>query len=171
MRILLVTHYYADHRGGVEIIAGELARRLAGNDCSITWAASGPEPEEAIGRVEYLPMRALNVTERLLGVPYPVWGPRSLARLSEAARGCTLVHVHDSLYAGNLFAYLSARRRGTPVVVTQHIGLVPYRVRPLRWLMSAANRTVGRMVLSGAAQTVFYSRNAEDYFSRFVRFR
>src|SRR5262245_20652725 len=58
MRVLLVTHYYAEHRGGVEIVAAELARRLAdrrlagrGNGVEIVWVASaGPGDASFVGR-------------------------------------------------------------------------------------------------------------------------
>ena len=44
MRILMTTHYYAEHRGGVEIIAEEVGRRLARRGAEVVWAASGPAP-------------------------------------------------------------------------------------------------------------------------------
>src|SRR6516164_2643332 len=42
MAVLLVTHYYAEHRGGVERIAEEVAGRLARRGISVEWAASAP---------------------------------------------------------------------------------------------------------------------------------
>ena len=109
MNVLLVTHYYADHRGGVEIVAAELARRLAARGVHVRWAASTPAMDPAPPGVELLPMRACNVTERRLGFPYPVWGPISLLRLLRAVWRCDVVHVHDCLYLGNVVAYLAAR--------------------------------------------------------------
>ena len=171
MRVLLVTHYYAEHGGGVEIVARELAVRLARRGAAITWAASAPAPACADEGVSYLPMRAWNGTERRLGVPYPLWGPVGLARLGSAVRQCDLVHLHDCLYEGNMAALLRARRAGKPVVVTQHVGKVPYRHALLRGLLATAQGTLGRMVLGGASQTVFVSRKVLDYFRPIVRFR
>ena len=45
MRVLLVSHYYAEHRGGVEIVAGELAKRFAARGVDLLWAASQPAPK------------------------------------------------------------------------------------------------------------------------------
>jgi glycosyltransferase involved in cell wall biosynthesis len=170
MRVLLVSHYYPEHRSGVEIIAGELARRLAARGVEIVWAASAGDGDGPAGAIR-LPMRAWNVAERRLGFPYPLWCPASLGRLSREVGRCDLVHLHDSLYLGNVVAYLCARRQRKPVVVTQHIGLVPYSNRALRALMALANRTLARMVLGGARRCVFYSPHVEGYFTRFVRFQ
>jgi glycosyltransferase involved in cell wall biosynthesis len=171
MHILLVTHYYADHRGGVEIVAGELAARLAANGIEITWAASQPAPAALPLGVTALPMRAWNITERRLGFPYPLWSPDSLAQLVRAVRRCDAVHLHDCLYLGNVCAFGCARLLGKPVIVTQHVGLVPYRSRLLRTVLAAANGTLGRLVLGGSDQVVFISRKVQDYFAQRVRFR
>src|SRR5580692_4989383 len=144
MRVLLVTHYYAEHRGGIEIVAGELSERLARRGVEIVWMASRPSsaaPSQGISRV---PMPTWNITERLLGFPYPLWGPIGLIRLCGQVRRCDLVHLHDSLYLGTVVAYLCARLFRKPVVVTQHVGLVPYSRRLLRYLLAFANHTLAR---------------------------
>jgi glycosyltransferase involved in cell wall biosynthesis len=169
-RILLVTHYYADHHGGVEIVAGELAARLAGHGCRVTWAASGPAPALAEGVVP-LPMAACHFAERRCGFPYPLWGPRGLARLWRAVEEADIVHLHDSLYFGNVAAYGMAKWSRKPVIVTQHVGAIPYRSRLLRLLLTAANQTLGRAVLGGSEQTVFIAEQVRRHFEGFVRFR
>src|ERR1051325_9381093 len=99
MRVLLVTHYFAEHRGGVEIVAGELARRLAARGVQITWLASqsaepaAPAKDEAVMR---RPIYAWNFTEQRLGFPYPLWSPLDLLRLSQQVRNAEVVHLHDS---------------------------------------------------------------------------
>jgi glycosyltransferase involved in cell wall biosynthesis len=171
MTVLLVTHYYADHRGGVERIAEEVAGRLTRRGIPVEWAASAPCDSPLPDGVTALPMTACNVTERRLGVPYPVWGPISLLRLCAAVRRCRLVHLHDCLYFGNFVAYLCARLFRKPVVVTQHIGMVPYSSRLLRGLMSLANGTLARIVLGGASACVFYSERVRNYFQTRTGFR
>lgn len=169
--ILLVTHYYADHHGGVEIVAAELASRLTNHDCKITWAASGPAPESLPDGVRALPMRAWNITERMFGFPYPLWSPNSLSKLCRVVQAADVVHLHDSLYLGNLAAYLAARRLGKPVVVTQHVGEIPYRSPLLRCLLWAANHTLARHVLGRSTQTIFIAEQVRRFFSQFVSFR
>lgn len=169
-RILLVTHYYADHHGGVEIVAGELATRLAGGGCRVVWAASGPAPVLPEGIVP-LPMRACHLAERRCGFPYPLWGPVGLARLWRAMREADVVHLHDSLYFGNAAAFCMAKWLRKPVIVTQHVGAIPYRSPLLRGLLTAANHTLARMVLSRSEQAVFIAEQVRRHFERFVRFQ
>ena len=121
MRVLLVTHYYAEHRGGVEIVAAELARRLAARGVEIIWVASDGPAASSTG-VTRLPVSAWNLTEQRLGFPYPLWSPLALLRLSQQVRAADVIHLHDSLYLGNVVAYLWARWYHRPVVVTQHVG-------------------------------------------------
>ena len=110
MRIALVTHYYPAHRGGIELVAGELARRLAaGHGASIGWHASDCDPAPAIPGVACDPGRAWNGIERHAGVPYPIWSPGALHRVARSARAADAVHLHDCLYLPNLVAYAAAR--------------------------------------------------------------
>jgi glycosyltransferase involved in cell wall biosynthesis len=177
IRVLLVTHFYPEHGSGIEIVAGALAERLARREAVIEWAASDLSSRPSCqngacdGSITRLPMPAWNWAERRLGVPYPIWGPSGLLRLARAVARCDVVHLHDSLYCGNFAAYLFARLARKPVIVTQHIGLIPYRSQLLRALMTAANGSVGRAVLTGAQRCVFISAQVRDFFLHRLRFR
>ena len=91
--------------------------------------------------------------------------------MSHLVARCDIVHLHDSLYLGNVLACRLAKRYGKPVVVTQHIGAIPYKNPLLRGLLSIANRTLARRVLTGCDRCIFISPRVRDYFARFVRFR
>ena len=171
MRIVLVTHYFPAHRGGIELVAGELATRLAGKGADITWYASDTDAAPEIPGVTCVRAKAYNAIERRLGVPYPLWSISALRALSRAVRAADAVHLHDCLYLANVVAYLAARRAGRPVIVTQHIGMVPYRNPLLRALLFLAYRVLGRLVLGGATQVVFISGTVKRYFETFVTFR
>jgi glycosyltransferase involved in cell wall biosynthesis len=168
-RVTLVTHYYPAHRGGVERVAGQLAERLAASGTAeFEWHASDCDAAPAAVRgITLVPARSWNGIERLLGFPYPLWSVGALCRLWKACRSADLVHIHDCLYLPNVVAYIAARR----VLVTQHIGHVPYRNPLLRVLLWIANGILGRWILGGADQVVFESATVQAYFSRFVRFR
>lgn len=173
LRVVLVTHYYPAHRGGVERVAGELARRLAtAQAVSMEWHASDcDEPPQRDARLQPVTAASCNFTERRLGFPYPLWTPRSLRRLARACRDADVVHLHDCLYFANLVAFRAARRAGRGVLVTQHIGHVPYRNPLLAGAHRVANRALGAWVLGNADRVVFESESVRRYFSRFVRYR
>lgn len=172
LRVTLVTHYYPAHRGGVERIAGQLAERLAASGVArIDWHASDCDPAPVATGVTAVPARACNGLERATGIPYPLWRPAALRRLVRACTESDIVHLHDCLYLQNVIAFLAARRARRPVLVSQHIGLVPYRNALLRGSQHTANQALGRLVLGGADQVVFESETVRRYFSGFVRFR
>jgi glycosyltransferase involved in cell wall biosynthesis len=171
MRILVVTHYYSTHAGGIEIVAGALASRLAASH-DVTWAASDCDPlPDTAGRVRLVPMRALNVVERVTGLPFPLWGPRSLLRLWRETASADVIHLHDAAYVGNWAAFVFGRWRRKPVIITQHAGVIRYRSWILRAALRALHTTVVRALLSRATRVVFISPVVRAYFAQFVTFR
>lgn len=174
MRLLLVTHYYPAHGGGVEKVAAELARRLAEtHGWSVTWLASDcdPLPQDLPAAVSLVSAHAWNGIECHTGVPWPIWSLGALRRLWRAIGQADVVHLHDALYFGNAWAWLSARLQGVPVIVTQHVATIPFRSILLRIIHALANRTLGRLVLSTAHQAVFISPAVRDEFAHFCHFR
>ena len=168
-----MTHYFPSHRGGVEAVAGEIASRLAASGVAeIAWHASDTDPAPPeVPRLRCVPARSWNFAERLLGFPFPLWSPAALANLARAARESDVVHLHDCLYLANVVAALAAAKARRPVVITQHVGYIPFRNPLLRILLAGANRLLGKRVLGQAAQSVFVSDVVLRYFQRFVQFR
>ena len=172
MRITLLTHYFPAHRGGIELVAAELARQLAAkHGAEIEWHASDCDAPPSIPGVETVPAASWNGIERRAGVPYPVWSPAALWRAARAARASDAVHLHDCLYLPNLVTFAAARLAGRPILVTQHVGMIPYRNRALRALLKAAYAVFGRLVLGGASRVVFVNDSVRRYFGGFVRFK
>src|SRR6516225_3731914 len=168
LRVLIATAYFESHRGGIEIVAGMLARELRRLGAAVTWLASDtsspPGPEMACGLTRPIP--AWNVTERWLGVPLPLPGPKGIATIWREVRSADAVLLHDSLYPTNVIAMLAARWHRKPVVLVQHIATVPYRNPVLRAIMGAANVLVARPMLATADQVVFISAAVVTHFSR-----
>ena len=154
-------------------MAWEIASRLAARGAAeITWYASDTDraPPEVPG-LRCVPASAWNVAERLLGFPYPLWSPSALANLSRAVREGDVLHLHDCLYLPNVLACLAAATARRPVVITQHVGHIPFRNPLLRATLAAANRLLGKLLLGRAAQSIFVSHAVLRYFQRFVHFR
>lgn len=169
-RLLAVSSFFDTHRGGLEIVAGRLARELAGRGFQVTWLATDATPAPEVPPVRAVPVRAWNIAERRLGVPFPLPSPRALARLAGEVKACDVVLLHDGLYATSVAALIAARLHGKPVIIVQHIGAVPYRSPLLRGLMALANRLVARPMLAAADQVVFISAFVREFFAA-VRFR
>ncbi|NVO15187.1 MAG: glycosyltransferase family 4 protein [Rhodoplanes sp.] len=165
LRLLMVTHFFESHRGGIEIVAGRLARELAGTGIAVTWLATDDSPPPAAEGVRTVPVGAANLVERAIGVPFPVPGLPALRTIAREVAAADVVVVHDALYLTSLAAVAAARHCGTPVMVVQHIGVVPYRNPLLRAAMTLADRLVARPLLARADQTVFISETTARHFA------
>ena len=170
--MVLVTHYFPAHGGGIEIVANQIATRLAGSGAwTIAWFASDVDPEpDVVPGLMTTAARSWNAVERRTGLPFPLWSIGSLRALWVAVRDADLVHVHDYLYLGNLAAIIAGWRWGKPVVVTQHIGLIPFASRIKRLTLELLNRTIGPLFLRHVHQVVFISEAVRTYFEARVTF-
>lgn len=163
-RILVISPYYEAHGGGVEIVAGQLARGLASHGYEVTWAASDSDASDAEAGVRCVPMRANNSVEVRTGVPVPLWTPAALRRLIRVMRESDVVLMHESLYLSNIVAALAARALRKSLVVVQHVGDVPYRSKALSMVVTLGNAVAARLVHHCAQRVVFVSAVVRDYF-------
>ena len=166
LRLLTVSNFFDSHRGGLEIVAGRLARELAGRGFEVTWLASDTTPAPAEPALACVPALVWNVAEDRFGVPWPVMSPGSIVRLWREVGRADAVLLHDALYMASVVTFLAAKAHRRPLVIIQHIGQIPYRSPLLRGLMALANRVVAAPVLSGADQVVFISEFVRAYFER-----
>ena len=168
MKLLTVTHFFDSHRGGIEIVAGRLARELGRTGMDVTWLAAGDAAAGARARepdgIRHVSIAAANFTESMLGFPYPLPSPGALVRIWREAAVADAVLVHDSLYLPCAAACLAAHWHRKPVVIVQHVGAVPYKNSILRHAMAIANRLVARPLLACASQVVFISEITARHF-------
>ncbi|MDH7974886.1 glycosyltransferase family 4 protein [Sphingomonas sp. AR_OL41] len=168
MRLLTVTHFYEEHGGGIERVAGQLNRRFVTQGHATSWAAAaeGARPDAATATPVAMP--CFNAIERLTGLPMPIPGLIALRRLARAVRESDAVVVHDALYLSSIAAMLLAKRRRKPVVLIQHIAGIPFVNPLLKRVMALANLIVTRPMLRAADQVVFISDTVRDAFATVV---
>ncbi len=184
-RVLLVTHYYPEHGGGVEIVAGRLANILS-RDVDIEWRAArvGSAPPSGVGpagspgggaivlgagsgretSVVRRPMRYWNGLERRFGLPIPIPSLPAILGIVTAVRAADIVWVHDLIYPANLVAAVAALATRKPLVATVHVGAIPYRNRIVRALMAFSVGLTGRWLLRRAAAVAFVSERVRSEF-------
>jgi len=171
LKILMATHYFGSHNGGIEIVAEELFRQFSKRGLEIAWAAGNTtSPPEAIGTSSTIRLPISNFVEEKIGLPFPIPGLKAIGQLRAAVKNADVVILHDCLYLSNIVTFLLARRRGAPTVIVQHIGAVPYKNPVLNGMMRLANRVVTRPMLARAGQVVFISETTKTFF-RDVDFR
>lgn len=171
LEVLVVSHYYAAHGGGVERIAQKLIEEVAAvGPFAFTWAASDCDPANVAAPHQALPMRSANVIEQFLGLPWPIWSPGSLLKLRRAVAKADVVWLHDTLYLGNILAFHWAQKMGKPLIITQHLGLIPYRNPLFHFAMRLAEKCFTFRMLRLAKQTTFISDRVAEYYYQNVPF-
>jgi D-inositol-3-phosphate glycosyltransferase len=166
-RVLIVTHYWPPHVGGIETVAVEQASRLAARGWEVQVVTSRLRGDRARGRdgpVMVERFRCVNLLERLWNVPVPLVSPAMLFFLWKQARHADVVVAHGHVYIGTLFAAVAARMRRRPFVLVQHAPFIDYG-RGLNVVERAADRTVGRRIIRSARTVVAVS----DFTADFVR--
>jgi glycosyltransferase involved in cell wall biosynthesis len=165
MKLLMLSHYFDAHCGGVEIVAGRLAEELSQN-FDVLWLATGEaRATRAKPGVERQALAATNAIERAAALPYPLLYPSALRAIFAAARESDAILAHDAIYMSSVAGFLASRLYRKPLLVVQHIGLVPYRNPLLAALMRAANRLIVRRLLQRADQVVFIGETTRRQFA------
>jgi len=169
--LLMLSHYFEDQRGGIEIVAAALARELTSLGFAIVWLGTGVDANQCAGTgYRKRSLAASSVAEKVLGIPYPVLLPSAWRTIFRETARSEIVLVHDALYMTSLIGWLSARLHRKPLVIVQHVGFVPFRSALLRALMQLANRLVAAPLLHRADRAIFISELTMKQFAG-VRWR
>jgi glycosyltransferase involved in cell wall biosynthesis len=170
MKILTFSNYFPEHAGGIEFVVLNLVKRWRRHH-QVRWIACDIKTHSHVGEPDDVSLPALNFTENYLGFPYPIPVGRSLFLIFQQARWCDVIHIHDCLYLANLLGVLAAWWHKKPLLVTQHVGLVPYAEGYKNFLQWLAYSTLGKLVLENAEQTIFISERVKRWFETKMVFR
>ncbi len=166
MRILMPTHYFGSHNGGIEIVAEQLFQQFARLGHEVAWiAGNSTPPRQPIGKSRPVAIKVSNILERKTGLPLPIPGPASLRTIKAEVNKADVLLLHDCLYLSNIAAFRTARRARVPTIIIQHIGAVPYGNPILNTMMRIANAFVTKSMLRRASQVVFISETTREFFS------
>jgi len=165
------THYFASHKGGIEIVAEQLFRQFAAGGHEVVWmAGDDTPPPDAHGNSRTRSLPVFNFIEKKIGLPCPIPTVSALKAIRAEVKNADVLIIHDCLYLSNIAAFLVARVRRIDTIVVQHIGFVPYRNWILNTLMKIANVAITRPMLARAGQVVFISDTTRRFFTG-LRFR
>lgn len=150
--IVIVSHYYPPHVGGIEIVAQAEAEGLAraGHTVSvITSKVSKLERSGSYGGTNVSRVPALNLFEKY-GIPFPLFAPSLITVTFQKIKHSDIVHVHDTFYLSSLAASLAAIYYKKPLILTQHVDFVGHPNKLVGFIERAVYRVNGAVV-SGRA--------------------
>src|SRR5262249_35327935 len=166
MRVLIATHYWHPHRGGVETVAREQARRLfrRGHQVSVvTSRLPGDLPRSQEDGFPVYRVPAVNTLESL-GVPYPIFSFRLLSLLRQLVPIQDVILVHSHTFLSSATGALMARRCERPLVLLQHNPFVQYHF-PWNVVEHGADHLIGRHTLRWASRVLAVS----EFTARYVK--
>src|SRR5262249_20152643 len=79
---------------------------------------------------------------------------------------CELFHAHGSLYPVSVLAAVLSRIRRRPLVLTEHVGFVPYSSALVRAVEHAAWAIAGDRVVAASAAVVTYNARVQAWMRR-----
>lgn len=165
LEVAAYCHNYRPHPGGLEAIVEALCRGQVAAGHRVTLTTTAWEGRKGAAResgLEVHRMPAVHLTERF-GVPYPIpYGP-GLRKAAVASRSADVHHAHGALYPTTLLARRLSGRASRPLVVTEHVGVVPYNGRLPTLLQTLAWRWIGWRTLAAASAIVAYNRRVHEW--------
>jgi glycosyltransferase involved in cell wall biosynthesis/putative flippase GtrA len=167
--VTMLTNYFPEHGGGVEAVALQLVSRLAPR-IDIRWLADGQPAAMGCDGTRQMTISGWNGLERRFGLPIPLPTLGGLRLVVRSVRDAPVVWVHDLIYVSNMAAAITALALRKPLVVTVHVGSIPYRSRAARLIMRAALSVAG-LLMTRADSVVFVSERVRTEFSARWRLR
>lgn len=168
-KIVVVTHYYGSHGGGIEIVAQQINRRLVESfGHKVVWFSSNTDCPPTIDGIKTVPIRTFNGVEKILGTPCPLWfiGPRALNSMRSALKNGDVLFIHDFFYSGNIFMFFLAKFYRKPIIMVQHLGYYPFRNPFLQGIHFLLESSLGRLMFFFSNRLIFISYQVKNYFLR-----
>jgi D-inositol-3-phosphate glycosyltransferase len=164
--VLIVSAYAPPHLGGVEVIVAQQAQTLAALGFGVTVVTSrcgGGARRERRDGYDIVRVSAWNVLERRLSVPFPLWSPAALLTIARLTARADIVHVHDAYHPSSVLAALSARSRGRPFFLTQHVAIVSHDTRAVELVQRLYYRILGPALWRRARRITAYNPIVSDF--------
>jgi len=172
MKILIVTHYFNPHIGGIEVVAYNQAKELIRRGHKVTIITSKLNNEknnEQIEGINIVRVKAWNWLEKNFDVPFPIFSLRLLSILNTEIKKADVVHTHGALYMGSFFGSFIAGICKKPFIVTEHVGFVVYTNFIVNIIQKLAFKTIGRITLNKSYKVLVLNKNVQVFLSKITK--
>lgn len=164
-RVLIVSHYYPPHIGGIERVAEKQAIVLAKKGHFVTVVTSRVSKNEHSGFIDgvhVVRVNALNLTEKF-GVPFPIFSPRLILELARRVKNADVVHIHDAFYLSSFTVAVCARWYQKPIVLMQHVAMVNHPNPFVMFAQKLVYATTGAFIFASASRIITLNNRVEQF--------
>jgi glycosyltransferase involved in cell wall biosynthesis len=170
MKVLIISHYFLPHIGGVELLVDREVRALCAQGHEVVVVTSDVGANDRLADLprgaRLVRVPAWNGLERNCHLAFPLFDPRVVLRLWEEVGRCDVVHAHGSLFMCSVLALLVGRLRGRPCILTDHGGIQRYGSALVTALARVGVETVGRLSARLATSLVSFNTRITALFER-----
>jgi D-inositol-3-phosphate glycosyltransferase len=146
--IIIVSHHYPPHITGVGLVAHNQAKNLvaAGHLVSVITSDTNKDEKSCnMDGVCVIRIKALNILEKW-GAPFPIFSLKIFPVLLKSIKKADVVHVHDAFYMSTFFAVLCAHLYKKPIILMQHIAMIPHPSKFVVTIEKLVYATTGALV-------------------------
>ena len=172
MKILIVTHYFRPHIGGIEIVAYNQAKELIKRGHKVTIVTSKLNNEknnEQVDGINIIRVKAWNWLEKNFDVPFPIFSLKLLSVLNTEIKKVDIVHAHGALYMGSLFSSIIAKKNNKPFFITEHVGLVLYKNIFINIIQNIVFHTIGKITMNKSIRVLVLNKKVQNYLSKITK--
>ena len=129
MKVAVFVSYMPPHIGGIEVAVEGQIKALVESGQTVTVITSACGSESGLSKYDGYELRripAWNYFEEKMGAVFPIYLPSLFWYGYKAVRSSDIVHAHDAFYLTSLTAAFWARVLRRPLILTQHVDLVPH---------------------------------------------
>jgi D-inositol-3-phosphate glycosyltransferase len=165
VKVLILSHYFPPHHGGIENVAYNQAKYLneQGHSVTIVTSAIPKGYHDVSDSFTIIRVPAWNIFEDRFGVPYPLFSPQLYRILKKEIIKADVVHAHGHVYMPSVLAAHIASHYNKPFILTQHNTLIVYKSIVLRRMQYMADKLLGKSTLSRASMVITDSEAGKNY--------
>lgn len=166
MKIAVFIHYLPPHVGGIEAVAESQIMGLAaaGEDVSvITSACSAKSGVSELSNCSIRRLPAWNYFEDKMKAVFPIFSPALVWHGYNIVKRADVVHAHDAFYLTSFIAAFWARLLRKPLILTQHVDMVPHPRRIVNLAQRAVYATTGRFIFRSSRRIVVLNSRVREF--------
>jgi D-inositol-3-phosphate glycosyltransferase len=166
VKVAIFASYLPPHVGGIEAVTESQATGLAarGEEVVVVTSACGSTAGVSrLGNSEVHRIPAWNYFEKKMGAVFPIFSPTLVSESYRAIKTADIVHAHDSFYLTSLAAAVWAKVLHKPLILTQHVDLIPHPSPIVGFVQKAVYATTGRFIQRSSSRILVLNSRVERF--------
>ncbi len=166
MKIAVFVSYLPPHVGGIEVVAESQIKALAAAGLNVSVITSACGSKSGLSKLNGYEIRrisAWNYFEEKMGAVFPVYSPSLLWHGYKAVRNADVVHAHDAFYLTSFTAAFWARILRKPLILTQHVDMVPHPKEIVNLMQKIVYDSTGRFILRSSKKFIVINSRVKAF--------